>query len=127
MNQPLHRFKADLFKVLGNPLRIRIVELLRVRDMTVAELLQQLEVEATTASQQLAVLRAHGLVDGQREGANVRYALRDPLAGELLDVARRMFDNRVVDLQQLQMAQEREERVSSRPSGERGRAVGAPS
>ncbi len=127
MDQPLHRFKAELFKVLGNPLRIKIVELLRSGDMTVAELLQQLEVEPSTASQQLGVLRAHGIVEGQREGATVRYALRDALVGELLDVARQMFNDRLLGLQQLQRAQEREEHASSRRSGERGRPAEASS
>jgi len=127
VDQPLHRFKAELFKVLGNPLRIKIVELLRAGDMTVGELLQQLEVEPSTASQQLGVLRAHGIVEGQREGATVRYALRDALVGELLDVARQMFNNRVLGLQQLQRAQEREERASSRRSGGRGRPAEASS
>lgn len=128
MDQPLHQFKAELFKAFGHPLRIKILELLRGGDLTVAELLRQLEVEPSTASQQLALLRARGIVEGRREGTTVRYSLRDPLVGELLNVARRMFDNHVVDLQQLFEAQRREDRTFARQrrSGP-GRAVGATS
>lgn len=127
MDQPLHRFKAELFKTLGNPLRIKILELLRDGDITVADMLQRLEVEPSTASQQLAVLRAHGIVEGQREGTTVRYRLRDPLVIELLDVARRLFNNRVLDLQQLLAAQERVELGGTRRRRGRERAVGASS
>lgn len=114
MDQPLHRFKAELFKALGNPLRIKILELLRDGDITVADILQRLEVEPSTASQQLAILRAHGIVEGQREGTTVRYRLRDPLVVELLDVARQLFNKRVLDLQQLLAAQEQVERGGKR-------------
>ena len=127
MDQPLHRFKAELFKTLGSPLRIKILELLRDGDITVADMLQRLEVEPSTASQQLAVLRAHGIVEGQREGTTVRYRLRDPLVIELLDVARRLFNNRVLDLQQLLAAQERVELGGTRQRRGRGRPVGASS
>lgn len=127
MDQPLHRFKAELFKTLGSPLRIKILELLRDGDITVADMLQRLEVEPSTASQQLAVLRAHGIVEGQREGTTVRYRLRDPLVIELLDVARRLFNNRVLDLQQLLAAQERIELGGTRQRRGRERPVGASS
>lgn len=127
MDQPLHRFKAELFKTLGSPLRIKILELLRDGDITVADMLQRLEVEPSTASQQLAVLRAHGIVEGQREGTTVRYRLRDPLVIELLDVARRLFNNRVLDLQQLLAAQERVELGGTRQRRGRERPVGASS
>ena len=127
VDQPLHRFKAELFKTLGSPLRIKILELLRDGDITVADMLQRLEVEPSTASQQLAVLRAHGIVEGQREGTTVRYRLRDPLVIELLDVARRLFNNRVLDLQQLLAAQERVELGGTRQRRGRERPVGASS
>jgi ArsR family transcriptional regulator len=127
VDQPLHRFKAELFKTLGSPLRIKILELLRDGDITVADMLQRLEVEPSTASQQLAVLRAHGIVEGQREGTTVRYRLRDPLVIELLDVARRLFNNRVLDLQQLLAAQERVELGGARRRRGRERPVGASS
>jgi DNA-binding transcriptional ArsR family regulator len=109
LNQPLHRFKAELFKTLGHPLRIRILELLRNGEVSVRELLRELEVEASTASQQLGILRARGLVESRRGEGTVYYRIRDPLISELLDVGRRVFGKQVLDLQQLLAAQERAE------------------
>lgn len=114
MNQPLHRFKAELYKALGHPLRIRILELLRPGEVSVADLLQQLEVEPSTASQHLAVLRSRGIVDSRREASTVYYKVRDPLMFELLDAGRRIFNKHVVELQGLLAAQEREDRLLER-------------
>jgi ArsR family transcriptional regulator len=67
----------------------------------VQELQQELALDQPSVSQQLAVLRNQGIVSAQKEGVSVRYALRDPLVGGLLDVARRIFDNRLGDSQGL--------------------------
>ena len=109
MSQPLHRFKAELFKTLGHPLRIRILELLRNGEVSVRELLRELKVEASTASQQFGILRARGLVESRRSEGTVYYRIRDPLISELLDVGRRVFGKQVLDLQQMLEAQERAE------------------
>ena len=108
-NQPLHRFKAELFKTLGHPLRIRVLELLRKGEVSVRDLLRELRVEPSSASQQLGVLRSRGIVESRRSGATVLYRVRDPLTIELLDVGRRIFGNQVLDLQHLLDAQVREE------------------
>ena len=108
-SQLLHRFKAELFKTLGHPLRIQILEILRSGEASVRDLLRELGVEPSTASQQLGVLRARGIVESRRSGATVLYRLRDPLMVELLDVGRRVFANQVLDLQHLLDVQEREE------------------
>jgi DNA-binding transcriptional ArsR family regulator len=91
----LQLFKAQFFRALAHPARIRIVELL-VRDgRTVQELQDELALDQPVVSQQLAVLRSQAIVSAQKEGLSVRYTLRDPLVGALLDVARRIFDNRL--------------------------------
>jgi len=110
-SQPLHRFKAELFKTLGHPLRIRILEILRTGEVSVRDLLRELEVEPSTASQQLGLLRARGIVESRRSGAAVLYRVRDHLTIELLDAGRRLFAKQVQGLQQLLEAQEREEEV----------------
>jgi len=109
MDQPLHRFKAELFKSLGHPLRIRILELLRGGEVSVRVLLRELDVEASTASQQLGVLRSGGIVDSRRGEGTVYYRLRDPLIADLLEVGRRVFGKQVLDLQHVLAAQERAE------------------
>ncbi len=99
--QELQAFKAAFFKALAHPVRIRILELLVRGDRTVQELQEALQVEQPVVSQQLAVLRANNIVLGTKTGVSVRYALRDPLIGELLDVARRIFNNHLVSTQDL--------------------------
>jgi ArsR family transcriptional regulator len=88
MTTPLHQLKAEFFKTLGHPARIRVLELLSEREMAVSELLPEVSLEASNLSQQLAVLRRAGLVTTRREGSQVYYALTSPQVAELLAVAR---------------------------------------
>jgi ArsR family transcriptional regulator len=97
----LQTFKAQFFRALAHPTRIRMLEILVRGGRTVQELQQELALDQPSVSQQLAVLRNQGIVSAQKEGLSVRYALRDPLVGGLLDVARRIFDNRLGDSQGL--------------------------
>ena len=91
----LQMFKAQFFRALAHPTRIRILEILVRGGRTVQELQEALALDQPIVSQQLAVLRNQGVVSAQKEGVSVRYALRDPLVGDLLEVARRIFDNRL--------------------------------
>jgi DNA-binding transcriptional ArsR family regulator len=112
MNQPLHRFKAELFKTLGHPLRIRILELLRSGEVSVRDLLRQLAAEPPAVSQQLGVLRVRGIVESRRADGTVYYRIRDPLITQLLDVGREVFGRQLLDLQSMLKAQEREDVMS---------------
>jgi DNA-binding transcriptional ArsR family regulator len=89
----LQAFKAQFFRALAHPARIRILETLVRGGRTVQELQEALTLDQPIVSQQLAVLRNQGIVSAEKEGLSVRYTLRDPLVGELLDVARRIFNN----------------------------------
>src|SRR5215471_10294485 len=106
----LQTFKARFFKALAHPTRIRILEILVHRDRTVYELQEALTLEQATVSQQLAVLRNQGIVNAEKEGLAVRYSLRDPLIGELLEVARRIFNNHLVNTRELLRELQRESR-----------------
>ena len=96
---PLRVFKAELFKALAHPTRVKILDLLRGEARTVSELQADLQIEASSVSQQLAVLRAKHIVGARREGTSVYYSVRDPQVFVLLDVARRIFDAHLVELQ----------------------------
>ena len=106
----LQTFKARFFKALAHPTRIRILEILVHSDRTVYELQEALTLEQATVSQQLAVLRNQGIVNAEKEGLAVRYSLRDPLVGELLEVARRIFNNHLVSTRELLRELQRESR-----------------
>ncbi|MEV4941053.1 ArsR/SmtB family transcription factor [Streptomyces zaomyceticus] len=88
MSAPLYQLKAEFFKTLGHPVRIRVLELLSEREHGVAEMLRDTRVEPAYLSQQLAVLRRANLVVARREGAAVHYALTSPQIVELLRIAR---------------------------------------
>ncbi len=97
----LSQFKAEFFKALGHPLRIRSLDELRQGEVGVNELCARLNVEQSTLSQQLAVLRGRGLVLGKKDGQNVLYSVRDPETFKLLDVAKKIFNNHLIDVKDL--------------------------
>ncbi len=97
----LQSFKAELFKALSHPTRIRILELLRDGEKAVSQLQQELGPEGSTVSQQLAILRMKNLVDTRRVGNAIYYRLRDPQIAGLLDAARHIFEAHVIQLQAL--------------------------
>ena len=88
MSTPLYQLKAEFFKTLGHPARIRVLELLSDREHAVAEMLPEVGIEPAHLSQQLAVLRRAGLVTSRKEGSAVYYSLTSPHVAELLAVAR---------------------------------------
>src|SRR5690554_1996858 len=97
MSQNIQQFKAEFFKALGHPMRIQILEVLSMGDKNVNELQTILGSEGSAVSQQLSVLRNKNIVYGKKEGTTVIYSLRDPLIIDLLSVAKRIFDNHLVD------------------------------
>ena len=88
VSRPLYQLKAEFFKTLGHPARIRVLELLSEREHAVAEMLPEVGIEPANLSQQLAVLRRAGLVATRKEGSNVYYSLTTPRVVELLTAAR---------------------------------------
>jgi ArsR family transcriptional regulator len=110
----LQVFKAEFFKALAHPLRIRVLEILRTGDRSVQELQQALGVDQSTVSQQLAVLRRTSIVTARKEGTTVRYAVADRRVGDLLDVARAIFNAQLQDTRTMLRALQRERPASRR-------------
>lgn len=106
MPHTLQGFKAELFKALAHPARIRILEHLRTGERSVSELQALLDLESSTVSQQLAILRGRSVVEGRKQGTSVFYRVPDPLIFDLLDVARAIFANHVVGLQAMADAED---------------------
>ncbi|MCU0269785.1 MAG: metalloregulator ArsR/SmtB family transcription factor [Acidimicrobiales bacterium] len=88
VTQPIYQLKAEFFKTLGHPARIRILEILREGEASVGELIPQVGLEPSHLSQQLGVLRRAGVVQSRKEGATVRYSVGDERVFELLAVAK---------------------------------------
>jgi ArsR family transcriptional regulator len=91
LTAPLYQLKAEFFKTLGHPARIRVLELLSEREYAVAEMLPEVGIEPAHLSQQLAVLRRANLVVSRKEGSTVYYALTSPHVARLLAVARQIL------------------------------------
>lgn len=90
--RPLYEVKANLFKGLAHPFRIRILELLaEAPERSVADLQTETGLEASHLSQHLAVLRRHRLVEAERRASHVYYRLADERVAELLAVARALL------------------------------------
>jgi ArsR family transcriptional regulator len=106
----LQIFKAEFFKALAHPLRIRILERLLESECSVQELQTSLRIDQPIVSQQLAILRAKNIVEARKYGAATRYTVRDPALGDLLSVARKIFNNHLVGTQSMLRELTRESR-----------------
>ena len=118
MQGPLRQFKAEFFKALAHPARIEILELLSQGELSVNVLQARLEMEPSGVSQQLSILRGKNIVESRKDGTSVFYRVRDPQVFELLDVARRIFSNHLIDTQAMleQLKEEEKESLSKRKS-----------
>ncbi|MFE0042639.1 ArsR/SmtB family transcription factor [Streptomyces albireticuli] len=91
MPVPLYQVKAEFFRMLGHPVRIRVLELLQDGPLPVRDLLAAIEIEPAALSQQLAVLRRSGIVTSARTGSTVVYELAGGDVAELMRAARRIL------------------------------------
>ena len=118
---PLQTLKAEFFRALAHPVRIRLLEVLVARGETSVQNLQQaLQIDQPIVSQQLARLRASGIVVAKKSGTATRYSVTDPLLKDLLQIAKQILNRRLVGVQSLLRELERD-----RPP--RGRALRDPS
>ena len=120
----LDLFRAEFFKALAHPVRIRILRLLRSGEKSVTELQQTLGLESSPVSQQLAILRMKNLVVARKEGAKALYAVRDPQIFQLLDLAKEMFDRHLIDSRAMLTELEQEEKTFSESASGKATAEG---
>jgi ArsR family transcriptional regulator len=101
VTRPIYQVKAEFFKTLGHPARIRVLELLREGERAVSELLPEVEIEASHLSQQLGILRRANLVRSRKEGSSVLYSVTDPRIFELLEVAKSILTSSLTETREL--------------------------
>ncbi len=119
MRDPIRQFKAEFFRALGHPARLKLLEFLQSGEKSVTELQAHLEIEPSAVSQQLAVLRGKNIVEARRAGTSVLYSVRDPQIFELLAVARRIFNNHLIDTQAMLKQASREPRLEAKRKNKR--------
>lgn len=98
---PISELKAEMFRALSHPARIRILETLASGERSVGELQPEIGIELSHLSQQLGVLRRAGLVTSHKEGQSVFYSVKDPLTTELLSVAKRLLISSLTETRDL--------------------------
>ena len=96
-SDPVYVVKAQLFRVLGHPVRIRILELLSDGERTVGDLQTELSLDSSGTSQHLAALRQQGVLESRRVGTSVYYGIRDPRVSQLLAVAKQILTSALTD------------------------------
>jgi DNA-binding transcriptional ArsR family regulator len=105
MTQPsaeLQTLKAEFFRALAHPVRIRLLEVLvAAGETSVQDLQRSLGIDQPIVSQQLARLRASGIVTGKKRGPATLYAAADPLIADILQVAKQILNRHLVGKQSL--------------------------
>ena len=96
-SDPVYVAKARLFRVLGHPVRIRMLELLLDGERTVGDLQAELSLDSSGASQHLAALRQQGVLESRRAGTSVYYRIRDPRVSQLMAVAKQILTSALSD------------------------------
>ena len=109
-NSPLQVVKAELFRALAHPTRIRILEQLTRGELTVQALQDALRLDQPIVSQHLAALRTKNVVTVRREGTQAFYSLRSPLVADLLRVAREFLGHHLTESQSMLRELQRERR-----------------
>lgn len=98
---PIHEVKANLFRVLGHPARVRTLELLQDGERSVGSLQAELGLDSGGTSQHLAALRRIGLVGSRREGTSVYYRVDDPRVFDLLEAGRAIIGRQLAEQQSI--------------------------
>ena len=98
---PVYQAKAEFFRILGHPVRIRTLELLRDGERTVGDLQNALGLDSSGTSQHLGILRKHGVLESRRDGTSVYYRIKDPRTFQLLEVARQILTSQLTESQEL--------------------------
>lgn len=91
MTTPIHRVKAEFFRSIGHPARVRILEELGNGERTVGDLQAAIELDSSGTSQHLAAMRRQGILESRRAGTSVYYHVKDKRMFQLLEVARKIL------------------------------------
>ena len=92
---PIHQIKAEFFRILGHPARVRILELLKGGEMSVGDLQAELGIDSSGTSQHLGAMRRQGILEARKEGTSVYYSVRDPRIFQILESARQVIGSRL--------------------------------
>ncbi len=118
--EPIHQVKAEFFRTLGHPARVRVIGLLRDGEKTVGQLQAELGIDSSGASQHLAAMRRAGILEARKEGTSVYYRVRDPRIFQMMGSARQVIGSHLEEAHALlgELGEEeapREDAVTAKP------------
>jgi DNA-binding transcriptional ArsR family regulator len=100
-SRELQTLKAEFFRALAHPIRIRLLEVLASGEQNVQTLTERLGIDQPIVSQQLAKLRAAGIVTARKAATTVTYDLADARIADLLKIAKEILNAQLVGAQAL--------------------------
>jgi len=86
--------KSEVFKALGHSTRLQIVEKLAVGEQCVCVLLEMFDIDMSTLSRHLAVLKNSGIVSDERRGKNIYYSLKCPCLVNMIECMEEVLSER---------------------------------
>jgi ArsR family transcriptional regulator len=99
--ETIQQLKAEFFRTLGHPARLRVIGLLRDGEKTVGQLQAELGIDSSGASQHLAAMRRAGILEARKEGTSVHYSVRDPRIFQMMESARQVIGSHLEETQAL--------------------------
>lgn len=87
----LYELHAEMCKVFSNPTRLEILNLLRDKEMAVAELIDRTKSSQSNISQHLSIMKSKGIVTSSRKGKNIYYKLINPNISKAFDIIREVL------------------------------------
>jgi ArsR family transcriptional regulator len=78
--------EAEILKVLGHPIRLKIVAGLCSQECNVKHIWECLGLPQATVSQHLALLKNKGVIEGKREGVEVHYSVINPMVKKIIGI-----------------------------------------
>ena len=98
---PIWSLQSEVMKILASPRRLEILHLLAEEPKEVGRLAEEMGITQPNVSQHLAVMRAAGIVEAQRDGREVRYHLTDPEVIDACNLMRGVLMRRLARLGEL--------------------------
>lgn len=95
VREVVNRLKAELFKAIGHPTRLQILEYLQDGEKCVCEIISELDLEQSNVSQHLGILKKQDLVSSRKEGTKMMYRLKHDDILKIIDSVGEILDRRL--------------------------------
>jgi ArsR family transcriptional regulator len=86
MEERILELKAEVLKVLAQPTRLKILELLRNGERCICEIVPAINGEQSNISRHISLMQKSHLVTTRKDGVKVMVKVRDPKIFEILDI-----------------------------------------